>query len=102
MLRINGLIHQVQIYGREKNQSTALIIPVGTVPPSPDHCRRPWKEAMARVTRPRENSESWIYRINVSSQTTQPKQTAAVITRLKKDYRAQMYQEILAVAGLNT
>jgi hypothetical protein len=57
---------------------------------------------MVRVTRLRENAENWIYTTNAYSQTNQPKQTVAVISRLKGDYSAQMYQESLAVAGLHT
>lgn len=67
---------------------------------SPGCCKA--YEGGGGLKRLKENSENWIYKINVSSQTNQPKQTATVITRLWKDYCAQMYQEILGVARLHT
>lgn len=81
-------------------KTLCLITPVGTVPPHLAAAKL--MKGGRGLKRLKENSENWIYKINVSNQTNQPKQTATVITRLWKDYCARMYQEILGVAGLHT
>lgn len=81
-------------------KSLCLITPVGTVPPHLAAAKL--MKGVGRLKRPKENSVNWIHKISISSQTNEPKQTATVITRLGKDYCAQIYQEILGVAGLHT